>query len=257
MIIEYHRPESLDETLKLLARPKPPTLPLGGGTVLNQPSEREFAVVDLQALGLDSITVRGRTLEIGAVAKLQALLEVDAIPLALGKAIRHEAAYNLRNMATVAGALVTADGRSPFAAAMLALDAELSIAGDPPSAIRLGEFLPLRDETLPPALITAVTIPLNVKLAYEYVARTPADFPLVCAAVAQWPSGRTRVVLGGYGASPLPAMDGPDPAGAEVAARDAYSEAGDEWASAEYRSHVAATLTRRCMEVIGNESNRD
>jgi CO/xanthine dehydrogenase FAD-binding subunit len=91
-------------------------------------------------------------------------------------------------------------------------------------------------------------LPLNAHLAYEYIARTPADWPLVCAGVARWPSGRTRVVLGGFGAAPLLAMDGPLPDGAQIAAADAYSQAGDEWASAEYRREMASLLTLRALD---------
>ncbi len=252
MIIEYHRPETLDEALKLLARHDPVTVPLGGGTVLNQPSDTPVAGVDLQALGLDSVESGERTLTIGAAVTLQSLLKVAEIPLALIEAIRHEATYNLRQMATVAGILVAADGRSPFATAMLALDAQAFVVQHESAAehISLGNLLPLRAEKLTKRLITKITIPVNVKLAYHYVARTPADLPVVCAAVAQWPSGRTRVALGGYGSAPLMALDGPEPDGAEIAARDAYREASDQWASAEYRSDVAATLTRRCLQEI-------
>jgi CO/xanthine dehydrogenase FAD-binding subunit len=97
-------------------------------------------------------------------------------------------------------------------------------------------------------LITSITIPLNVKLAFDYVSRTPADRPIVCAALVQWNSGRTRLVLGGYGKSPLLAMDGTEGEGLEAAARNAFHEATDEWASAEYRMHIAATLAKRCLE---------
>jgi hypothetical protein len=85
-----------------------------------------------------------------------------------------------------------------------------------------------------------------VRLAFETVARTPADRPIVCAALAQWPSGRTRLALGGYGQAPLLAMDGNEPGGVETAVRNAFAEAGDEWASAEYRSEMAAVLAKRC-----------
>jgi len=258
MIIEYHRPETLDEALKLLARSDPVTVPIGGGTVLNQPSDTPVAVVDLQALGLDAVESGERTMTIGAAVTLQSLLKVSEISPALIEAIRHEATYNLRQMATVGGTLVSAGGRSPFATAMLALDARMfvvrheSAVSDVSAAekISLGNLLPLREEKLSKHLITQITIPANVKLAYQYVARTPADLPIVCVAVAQWPSGRTRVALGGYGSAPLMAMDGPEPDGAEIAARDAYREAGDQWASAEYRSDVAATLTRRLLQEI-------
>jgi CO/xanthine dehydrogenase FAD-binding subunit len=97
-------------------------------------------------------------------------------------------------------------------------------------------------------LITALSLPLHVKLAFDSVARTPADKPIVCAALAQWNSGRARLVLGGYGKSPLLAMDGTEAEGAEAAARNAFHEAQDEWASAEYRMDAAATLAKRCLE---------
>ncbi|MBM3145393.1 MAG: hypothetical protein FJ010_10550 [Chloroflexi bacterium] len=248
-IIEYHRPERLEDALALLARTDPRTAPLGGGTVLNQPSDQEVAVVDLQTLGLDLLEARGRTLSIGAMVTLQALLDCSETPPALKAAIRHEATYNIRQVGTVAGALVSANGRSPFATAMLATAPELILQpGDEKMAY--GELLPLRAERLPGRLITQLTIPSKIKLAYQYVARSLADLPIACVAVAQWPSGRTRVALGGYGKSPLIAMDGPDPDGAEIAARDAYREASDQWASAEYRSDMAATLTRRCLDEL-------
>lgn len=250
MIIEYHRPDKIEDALKLLGRPEPVTVPLGGGTILNQPSEMAVAVVDLQTLGLSLIKPGGRTIKIGATASLQDLVNEPELQQGLKAAILHEATYNVRQVATVAGALVSANGRSPFAAAMLALSPELILQpGD--EKILYGEILPSREARLPGRLITEVSIPLNVKLAYEYVARTPADLPIVCAAVAQWSSGRTRVALGGFGYSPLLAMDGPNSQGAEIAARDAYSEAGDQWASAAYRSDVAATLTKRCLDEIG------
>ena len=249
MIVEYHRPQKIEDALKLLGRKDPLTVPLGGGTLLNQPSDRQVAVVDLQSLGLNLIKPGGRTLTLGAAVTLQALLDEPELHVALKAAIRHEATYNIRQVATIAGNLVSANGRSPFATAMLALAPELTLQpGD--EKILLGDLLPLRNEQLPGRLITEISIPLNVKLAYQYVARTPADLPIVCVALAQWSSGRTRLALGGYGSSPLLAMDGPNPQGADIAAQDAYREAGDPWATAQYRSDVAATLTRRCLQEI-------
>lgn len=258
MITEYHRPHSMEEALKLLLRPN--TLPLGGGTVLTQASDQSFAVVDLQALGLDKIHKVGNTLEIGAAVTLSLLLESPHILPALASTLRLETPLNLRNTGTVAGMLVTCDGRSPFATALLALDAKLLIAPDD-EQLMLGNFLPLRVgadgvhpgehySSLPGKLITKIEIPLNVKLAFETVARSPADRPIICAALAQWPSGRTRLALGGWGKFPTLAMDGNEPGGIEEAARNAFAESGDEWASAEYRSDVAAVLAKRCLESI-------
>jgi CO/xanthine dehydrogenase FAD-binding subunit len=276
MITTYHRPKTLDEALMLLTQAD--RIPLGGGTLLSnassplpkgydvsaQPTADAVEVVDLQAIGLDTVKKQGNNLEIGATVTLQQLLESDHCPQPLRSAIKLESPLNIRNAATVAGTLVTCDGRSSVATVLLALDAKLEIKCMNPfqlakmeteshapeadvESVSLGEFLPLRTEHIKGKLITAITIPTNVKLAFQYVSRTPADKPIVCASLAQWNSGRTRLALGGYGKSPLLAMDGTEAQGLESAARNAFHEANDEWASAAYRMDVAATLAKRCL----------
>ena len=247
MINVYHRPNTISEALDLLK--KPGTLPLGGGTFLSSLKTATVEVVDLQALGLNTIHKKGNYLEIGATVTLQQLLENEYTFEALKSAIKLEAPLNIRNAATVAGTLVAADGRSTLATALLALDARLTIQPDD-EEIEIGSFLPLRDNNLRGKLITAITIPLNAKLAFESVARTPVDKPIVCAVLAIWPSDRTRLALGGYGKAPLLAMDGTESEGLEEAARNTFHEATDEWASAEYRMDVAATLVKRCLEAM-------
>ena len=251
MITTYHRPKTMDEALTLITHPN--RLPLGGGTLLasRRPTADPIEVVDLQSLGLDSIKKSGNNLELGATATLQELLESKDCPEMLKSALKLEAPLNIRNSATAAGTLVSCDGRSTFAVVLLALDAKISVMskqnGD--ELINIGDFLPLREQ-IRGKLITRITFPLNVKLAFEYVARTPADKPIVCAALAQWNSGRTRLALGGFGTSPMLAMDGTESEGLETAARNAFHEATDDWGSAEYRMDVAATLAKRCLENI-------
>jgi CO/xanthine dehydrogenase FAD-binding subunit len=249
MILEYHRPKAIEEVLDLLTRPTPFTVPMGGGTFLNRGTGEPLAVVDLQGINLDKIERKGKNLHIGATVTLQALMESTYIPSILAQAIRYDATFNIRQVSTIAGSLVAVDGRSPLATTMLALDAYLSVIPNE-EQISFGNVLPLRKEKLRGRLITGVTIPLNVQLKYKYVARSPADQPIVCVALSRWPSGRTRVALGGYGREPKLAMDGTDASGAHIAAKDAYSEAGDQWASAEYRSNMAEILTRRCLSEI-------
>lgn len=266
MIVEYHRPESLEQAVELLERQQPQTVPMGGGTVLSRARKPDVAVVDLQRLGLNKIVQEGQLLRIGAAVTLQALLESaeaknmlpleaknvlpeeipDSIGAALADSLRHEAGLNIRQTATVAGALASCDGRSPFATALLALDPRLAWApgeeGQP-----LGDFLPLREAFGGGRLIVDVRVPLNATLRFAMVARTPMDRPVVCAAVATWPSGRTRVTLGGHGPAPILAMDGPEAGGAVVAAREAYRFAEDAWASAAYRMEIAARLVQRMI----------
>ncbi len=251
MITTYHRPSTLDEALALLSQPN--TVPLGGGTLLSQPKTAPVSVVDLQRLGLDSIRINGnpstgsgQALQIGATCTLQTLLEAADCPKALQTALKLEAPINIRNTATAAGTLVAGDGRSTFVTTLLALDAKITIVSEQSSVVSIGEYI----LTHPQGLITQIAVPLNAKFAFEFVSKTPADKPLICAALTQWNSGRTRLALGGYGASPLLAMDGTEADGLDTAARNAYHEANDEWASAEYRMDVAATLAKRCLESL-------
>jgi CO/xanthine dehydrogenase FAD-binding subunit len=263
MITAYHRPKTLDEALTLLAGPN--RTPLGGGTLLSKSTTDPVEAVDLQDVGLSTVKKSGNNLEIGATVTLQQLMESEHRPEAMQVALRLEAPLNLRNAATVAGTIVSCDGRSTFVSALLALDAKLEQTKLDHAKIEsrisnLGDFLPLRD--LQGWLITSITIPTNVKLAFDYVSRTPADKPIVCAALAHWNSGRTRLVVGGYGKSPLLAMDGTEAEGldasttdnllraVQAAARNAFHEAADEYGSAEYRMDVAATLAKRCLESI-------
>jgi CO/xanthine dehydrogenase FAD-binding subunit len=204
-------------------------------------------VVDLQKLGFGEITARGNTVHIGATASLEALLHTASIQPALAAAIRHEAAYNLRQTATVAGSLVAAGGRSPFALAMLALDAQLHIQPGG-QELAYGELLALGANSLRGKLITKIALSTQATLKYEYVARTPADLPIVALALASWPSGRTRLAVGGWGDAPILALDGREGSGLAEGIENAFSSAGDQWASAEYRIESGKALLARMTQ---------
>lgn len=249
MIGEYHRPQELHEALKLITRTTPVTVPLGGGTYLSRHQKGDLAVVDLQALGLNRMEREGQYLRIGAACTLQQLHNHPEISPALREAIYRERSANLRRMATVAGVLVTCDGRSTFAAALLALDARLVVQpGD--ESISLGDWLPLRSDAVAKRLITEIVIPLNAGLQFETVARTPQDRPIVIVARATWPSGRNRIAVGGYANSPRLALDGPEPSGIEDAVRNAFIGASDLWASEQYRQEAAAAIIRRLTDAV-------
>lgn len=249
MITAYHRPRTLEEALKLLTQPD--AVPLGGGTLLSHGTTDTVQAVDLQLLGLDTIIKKGNELHLGATLTLQSLLESDDSPKVMKSALKLEAPLNIRNSATVAGTLVACDGRSTFITALLALDAKVEQALFDNSNVEyrttnIGDFLPVRSASL----ITKIIAPLNVKLAFEYVARTPSDKPIVCVVVAVWGSGRTRMAVGGYGKSPMLAMDGASSDDLVTAARNAFHEATDDFGSAEYRMDVAATLAKRCAAAV-------
>jgi len=254
MIVEYHRPEEIEQALDLLARKDPVTLVMGGGTAVSQRAKRSaepLALVDLQLLPIHEIKIEGQFLSPGAGVTLQQLYDDPNLPEALRSSLEIEAGLNLRQVATVAGTIVECSGRSAFVTALLALDPRLvwRRAGSAED-ISLGDYLALKESEpgkMGGHLMISIRIPLNVVLHFQSVARSPLDQPIVCAAAAIWPSGRTRLTLGGYGKTPILAMDGPEASGIGMAARSAYLSAGDEWASAGYRSEVAAKLSERLV----------
>lgn len=250
MITAYHRPETLEHALELIARVSPKTLPLGGGTLLSHGQAEAIEVVDLQALGLNYLKPRGRIIELGATLTLERLLQDPQCPEAFKPALKLEAPLNIRNAATVAGTVIACDGRSTLSAVLLAVDAKLTLLKPAAEQIGLGDFLPSRERLLQRALVASLEFSLDAKLVFESISRTPADKPIVAVALSQWPNGRTRLVVAGYGPLPLLAMDGKGTDGAETAARNVMHESGDAWASAEYRREMAATLTRRCLAIL-------
>jgi len=249
MIGEYYRPDSVEKVIKLLSQNSGGLKPMGGGTFISRHQTETFGVVDLQSVGLDGIDADDQRLRVGATVRMDSLLEHSQVDLELKRAIRLDASKNIRNMATVGGWLVSSDGRSAFSTLLLALDTRLT--WKPGSVrVRMGDWLPVREIEPPGLLLTEMEWPLQTQLVFEYVARSPKDRPTLVVATAQWPSGRTRIVLGGFGSMPIVAMDGPESAGADVASRDACFDAEDAWASAAYRREVAPKLALRCLERI-------
>jgi carbon-monoxide dehydrogenase medium subunit len=256
--IEYHRPDSLEQAIRLL----PDATPLAGGTALTPRRAEVRKVIDLQQLPLDELTVESGSIRLGATCKLQAIVEYPPpLPRALAQAAAREAPLNLRNMATVAGALVACDGRSPLATVLLAMNAVAQLLpGD--SLEALDRLLESRPHSLQGKLITRIQTKAPLALAYEQVARSPRDLPIVCAALGLFETtDRDRefhLSLGGSGSRPVcvplagVALAKGDLDAAASAASAAYARADDEWASAEYRAHVAGVLTRRlAREVTG------
>lgn len=250
MISAYHRPPNIEQALALLSRTTRKTAVLGGGTQLTHQTDGMVEVVDIQLLGLNRIESAGGIVSVGAGVTLQSLAEATVCPAALGQAIKLEAPLNIRNSATVAGALACSDGRSAFSAVLIALDAQLELRRPEAHKIGIGDFLPMRPSNLERTLITSLQFPVAPKIAFELVSRTPADKPIAGVAMAKWASGRTRVAVCGFGTSASLAHDGSGTDGIAPAVRNAFHEAQDPWGSAEYRSEVGVILAQRCIETL-------
>lgn len=253
MIVEYHRPSTLESALELIGRKTPETKVLAGGTILNRKNDHPFAVVDIQDLPLKQITMDGNVLRMGAGVSLQMVIENHETPDLIKKACYRETSYNLRQMSTLGGCIGGGDGKSVLLAVLLAWNAQVELHPGNEN-IPVGEILPLRQKVLSKRLITAVSINLSAKSTYELVSKSPSDFPIAGAAMSQWPNGRTRVCVFGFGDHPLAAMDGSSSAGAEMAARNAFADSEDPHATAEYREKIAPVLVERCLANLSGEA---
>ncbi|MBN1266652.1 MAG: FAD binding domain-containing protein [Anaerolineales bacterium] len=251
----YFRPTTVAEALTLLKD----AVPLAGGTELLRATKKPEAYVDLQALGLDELLVSGVEITIGAMVRLQALVEAgEEISPALVQACVNERGWNLRNMRTVGGSLAATDGRSPVMTMLLAMKPEVILApGD--TAVDMNELLDSRPAALLGKLILRLTMVKPASAAYAQVSRTPKDLPVVCAAAARFAGAAPSfgIALGGYGNRPIrvPAAekalaDGASSENIHALIRDAYQHASDCWASGEYRSEAAAVLVDRLVEEV-------
>jgi len=286
---EYHRPKDLTEAVALLQRKQPRTVVLNGGTWLVGEAPRDVeAVVDITDLGLNRILVEGNLVRIGAAVTHQQLVESEQLRTSALRVISETAqamsGLNIRNRATIGGAIVTADAASPLVTALLACDAEVVIAGakdktkqaDDPrdfwKVLPLAGFLAYRRQILDEGtLITEVRMPLpspDTRSHYARVARTPRDYPIVCAVAAfamkDGIAGHVRIAIGGVAATPIRLsrlefglekkrladwLDG------EMEAQMALLDPPGDWlGSAEYRKEMARVLVRRAILTVAGAS---
>lgn len=243
MILEYHRPATVTAAMELLTRNQPKTLPLGGGTSLLLQKEHDFAVVDIQDLKLNQITAEGHTIEIGAGITLQELVDSDLVPEKVRLAAKQEASYNLRQAATLGGTIAGGSGKSILLSLLLGYNVDVFFAGEKEPQL-LGEILPLRKEILNKRLITGIKFSKKISIAFEKIAKTPSDLPMLIIVVAMWNANRTRVIVGSDQSVPRVAMDGTSSSGAEIAAKNLMTD------SDEYLQQMAGLLAKRCLDSI-------
>ncbi len=276
-----HKPKTIDEALKLLARPGIHTLPLYGGPELfddlHVAAEVE-EVVSLAGLGLDRAEVEpGSAWRVGAMVTLAALPECEpfqrqyrAYPwqlrvhtqAALFEAAERAYPLNLRNLWTFGAVVAHGGASSPLLVTLLALDAQVEFASE--GGMPLVDYLPRR---APTDLVAAVVLPYggeaqeSAAVTYADVARTPSDEPIVCAAArvvvsdgvfkAAWlalgGAAATAIRAGGVEAALVGKPATAATVGAALGALERLQPPADFRGSTEYRRAMAAVTARRAL----------
>jgi probable selenate reductase FAD-binding subunit len=242
----YHRPASLVEALQLLARPQVSTAVVAGGTYLNaRLDETVEEVVDLQAIGLDRVEQAGGRLALGAMVRIQTIIDDDRIPALVAELAHREGPNTFRHQGTIGGLVASADPENELLAALLVYEAEVEVqdsGGD--RRVPLADLLADMPASLGGGLITAVSLVTTGQGAAERVARTPADRPIVAAVGRLDDQDQLRLALCGVAKTPILVDPHPD----QLKAR--LNPPGDFRGSRAYRRQMAAILSRRVIDQL-------
>jgi carbon-monoxide dehydrogenase medium subunit len=248
---DYVRPASLDEALALLGTHGDDAKVLAGGHSLLPAMKLRLAqpklLVDIGRLAdLRFIRKEGDRLVVGALSthyeiESSALLKKECplmpeVAAAIGD-------VQVRNRGTIGGSLAHADPAGDWAAAMLALDAEIDVAGaQGRRRIRAQEFFVdiFQSALGRNEILVAVRVPTTgVQVAYEKVANKASGFAICGVAVVSSPSlgiGVTGVATTPYRAASVDALT------------EGVDVLSDIHASGEFRAHLARVHAKRALD---------
>jgi carbon-monoxide dehydrogenase medium subunit len=269
---DYHRPATLAEALALLAQHGDEARVLAGGHSLVPAMKLRLVeprvIVDIGRVAeLRGITERDGWIVVGG---LTSHAEIGTSPLVrarcplMAEASAHIGDVQVRNKGTIGGSLAHADPGADWPPVVLALDAELDVAGK--SGARTiaasGFFTDLMQTALAPGeVLQAVRVrPTGPLVAYVKTEQKASGFA-ICGVAALIDAAKNRVAVAVTGVAGTAyrareverALDGGalTPERIAEAARSAAAGVeplGDMHASSEYRLHLAVVNTRRALE---------
>src|ERR671935_2443624 len=255
--VEYARPASVQEAVRLLVEQEGARALAGGQTLINVMKARAASpdmLVDLQDLDdLKGIELGADgTLELGAMvtySDLVASAEARARPI-LGEVCATIGDVQVRNRGTVGGNVCTSDTTNHLPPLMVALGATMTIAGSdgerqvPAEEFFLGVYMTAAG---PGELLTRIAVPPGRTDGFAAVPIGKDGTCIVNAAASV--NGTARVVIGCVDAVPIlvqPSSTEPDTVREAVRGANLQPPA-DVHASADYRRHLAEVLAVRAL----------
>jgi aerobic carbon-monoxide dehydrogenase medium subunit len=256
--VEYARPASMGDAVRLLAEHDGARALAGGQTLINVMKARAASpdvLVDLNRLEeLKGIELGADgTLELGAMATYTDVIEsaeARARPI-LGEVCAQIADVQVRNRGTIGGNVCSNDPSNHLPPLVVALGATMTILGTdgeravPAEEFFLGVYLTAAG---PGELLTKVTVPAGKGDGFASLT-IGRDGTCIVNAAASLDGGSPRVAIGCVDAVPVLVR----PSSTEdEAVRDAVRGAGlqppdDVHASADYRRHLAEVLAVRAV----------
>lgn len=271
---EYHRATSVDEAIGLLADNEGAKLLAGGHSLLPMMKLRlatPTVLVDVGGIDeLRSLDQEGGELVVGSMtthAEIAASSDVRASHGALAEAAAAIGDVQVRNCGTLGGSLAHADPAADYAAAVLALDAEINVRGpNGERTIAAAElFVGLLETSLQPGeLITSVRFPkASGASVYEKFEQPASGFAIVgvAAEIGKDNGTCTGARLAATGLSDRPvrllaveeALSGGGLGDDEIAAAAAAADSNlesvreDLYAKEDYRRHLLRVITERAV----------
>lgn len=263
-VTTIYTPETIEEATHLLSEQQ--TRPLYGGVALHRESPHDVtAVVDLSQLGLEQHRSFNKGFSLGSMMTLEAarnacLSMASRYPNAafLAEVLRQEAPLNLRNTMTIGDVLVERRANSVLLTALVLLDVQVDANGWPRF---IHAWLEAPEVEVRNALITEIALEHGSpsgRYAFEKVARTPADMPIIGAMsyIQRGADGTildARLAMCGVAAYPIPLPSVDEElintnGDLETAlSRLVVYPLNDHWGSADYRAAMARVLARRVL----------
>jgi carbon-monoxide dehydrogenase medium subunit len=259
--VEYARPSSVDEALRLLAAHDGARALAGGQTLTNVMKARAASpevLVDLADLDELRRITRGPdgSLDVGAMTTYSDLIassEVAGARPILAVVAAQIADVQVRNRGTLGGNLCLSDPTNHFPPLMAAIGATMTVVGaGGERAVAAEEFFlgVYMTAVAPDELLTKVTIPAAENTGDGFAAVTIGrDGTCIANAAATVSGGQARVALGCVAAVPVVVRAAADEEAVVAAVRGAALEPPDDvHASADYRRHLAEVLAVRAVE---------